>query len=613
MDSSMNGTAEASIVEASGLMNETEMGDAAAEMEVDETADAVPFFVLSEDVLQALDIKTATGKGSLYQLLNQCCTPQGSRLLLQWIARPLLDVAEIDKRLDLVEFFVKKPSVRRTVADSHLKKFPDFGPIVRKLEKRRIGLQDLYRIYQAIQKIPTLVKAILAETEDVAPRVVQLINERFITPLDRSCGDFTDYQLLIKETVEPTNRPGEFRINPALVPILQETDGQITELEAQMKEDWEKTYTEVNMTDKTLKLESDSRLGYLYRVTRKDEKLLRKTTLKLITVDTKTSGYRFRTEELDSLNEDYLRLTAKYTAAQEKVIVQLVETASTYAVPLKSFNKVLAPLDVIVGLASAAFNSTVPYVRPTILPQDNGIIELVECRHPYIETFMERNFIPNSVRFKQDEATFHIVTGPNMGGKSTYIRQVALNVVMAQIGSFVPCKSARVSLIDGVYTRIGAGDSVEKGVSTFMMEMLEIQEILKSATKYSLIIIDELGRGTSTYDGYGLAYAVSESIANDLGAYCMLTTHFNELAELKTSAKHVVLSHVAALVTEDGITFQYAVEPGVCSQSFGVNVAQMAGLPAHVIQDAKVILGELENAHKLGMAAGTVSPDAMVH
>ncbi|GAU93510.1 hypothetical protein RvY_05440-2 [Ramazzottius varieornatus] len=582
------------------------------EVEIETFDGAAECFKISEQVARSLELNLVSGKGSLFKLLNKCNTPQGSRLLSRWICEPLLDIEAIENRLDVVEFFVSKPSVRSTVSDIHLKKFPDFAPLVKRLEKKGVSLQDLYRIYVAILKIPALVDDLRdASLEDCKPRTAQLLSNRFLSPFTQFFSQFQNYQELIKQTVDIDyiRRTGEYRILPAVDDDLLGLNERLEKLLAAMERDQENLAEALGVDQKIVKLELDGRLGYLYRVTRKDEKLLRgpeAKQLKIMTVDTKQSGYRFRSDKLATLNEQYLQVTSKYRKAQEKVMDALVSTAASYSEPLKTFNKLLSPLDVFVSLARVAYESTVPYVRPVMKPKETGVIELVSARHPCVETFMSKDFIPNSVRFEQGKETFHIVTGPNMGGKSTYIRQVALNVIMAQLGSYVPCKSATVSLVDGIYTRIGAGDSVSKGVSTFMMEMLEIQEILKCATRYSLIIIDELGRGTSTYDGYGLAYAVSEHIATTLGSYCMFTTHFNELAELKSTAPNVVLSHVAALVHEGGITFQYDVEPGVSGKSFGVNVAQMAALPEHVIQDAKLILQELEESHRRGLGALSV-------
>ena len=272
-----------------------------------------------------------------------------------------------------------------------------------------------------------------------------------------------------------------------------------------------------------------------------------------------------------------------------------MQAAATYADVLFHASQLVATLDCIVGLSHvAAYHN---YVRPELTDDEadgNGII-LRAARHPCVELQENVDFIPNDVSLVFGNESFLLITGPNMGGKSTYIRSLGATVALAQIGSFVPCLSAKINICHDILARVGAGDLQERGISTFMAEMLESSSILHRATKRSLIIIDELGRGTSTFDGYGLARAISEHIVDKIGCMTVFTTHFHELTTLEDSKPTVKNYHVTAKKGDQGLIFLYEVKSGPCLESFGIQVAKMAHVPSVVIEDAKIKAKELEN------------------
>lgn len=568
--------------------------------------DLSQYMKLDAAALKALNLMPGPRDGSknmsLYGLLNHCKTPVGSRLLAQWLKQPLMDHTQIEHRQQLVEAFVTDTELRQTMQEEHLRSIPDLYRLAKKFQRGKANLEDVVRAYQVAIRLP----GFLGTLESV-------MDEAYKDPLDKEytskIREYSDHLAKLCEMVETTvdldaldNH--EFIIKPEYDESLKIIRKRLDKLRVDMDREHRRVSEDLNQEiDKKLFLENHKVHGWCFRLTRTEAGCIRNKK-GYQECSTQKNGVYFTTSELTSMRRDFDQQSQTYNRTQSSLVNDVVSVASTYVPVIEKLASVLSHLDVIVSLAHASIFAPTSYVRPKIHSRGSttGQTILKDSRHPCLEVQDDVSFITNDVELNPRDSSFLIITGPNMGGKSTYIRQIGVIALMAQIGCFVPCESAELCIYDSILARVGASDSQLKGVSTFMAEMLETANILKSATRESLIIIDELGRGTSTYDGFGLAWAISEHIVKEIGASALFATHFHELTKLNEEYPQVKNLHVTAHIGSSGanqdrreVTLLYKVSPGVCDQSFGIHVAELVRFPTKVVNMAKRKADELED------------------
>ncbi|KAG8940904.1 MutS-like protein [Tulasnella sp. 424] len=543
---------------------------------------------------------------SLFGLLNRCKTAQGVRLLGGWLKQPLINLHQIQIRQNLVEVFVDDPNSRKTIQDDYLKSMPDMRRICKRFQKSIASLEDMVRVYQAVIKLGGL-KTALEEIEYHMDKDdhKDLIKSQYLDKLEAAITNLEKYTEMVESTLDLDQLDHHmYVIKPEYDERLQSLADTLTEVRDGLDEEHRNVGADLGLQlNKKLHLENSNNWGYCFRLTKSDAKAIQNKR-GYSELSTQKGGVFFTTPDLRDLSKRFADTTGQYQRMQSGLVKEVISIASTYIPVLEDLDNIIAHLDVIVSFAHVSADASVPYVKPNVLEKGTGDLLLKEARHPCLEVQDDVNFIANDVELVKEKSEFLIITGPNMGGKSTFIRQIGVISLMAQIGCFVPCAEAQIPVFDSILARVGAGDSQLKGVSTFMAEMLETATILKSATKDSLIIIDELGRGTSTYDGFGLAWAISEHIATEIHALCLFATHFHELTALSQEYSHIKNLHVVAHVSprahaaskhDRDITLLYKVEPGICDQSFGIHVAELANFPETVIKLAKRKADELED------------------
>ena len=528
-------------------------------------------------------LRDKTKKGTLLWVLDKTATAMGGRLLRNWLNNPLINVEKINKRLDAVAELKDNIILRGEISDN-LKKVYDIERLAGKISYGSANGRDLISLKSSAKQLPEI-KKILSQAK--SSMLMELYSE--LDTLD-DVYDIID-KTIVDEPPISVKEGGLIKLGyDEEIDKLKTatTDGKnwIINLEA---EEREKTGI------KGLKVGFNKVFGYYIEVTKSNislvpDRYIRKQTL--------TGGERYITEELKNLENQILGAEEKVVNLEYNVFVEVRDKIEAQIERVQKSAGIIATLDCLCSLATVAEDQN--YVRPEV--DESGVLDIKDGRHPVIEKILPSgSFVQNDTYLDESENRLAIITGPNMAGKSTYMRQVALITLMAQIGSFVPASYARIGVVDKIFTRVGASDDLSMGQSTFMVEMMEVAQILKEATANSLVILDEIGRGTSTYDGLSIAWAVAEYISDKekCGAKTLFATHYHELTDLENKLEGVKNYSIAVKEKGEDIIFLRKIVKGGTDESYGVHVAKLAGVPQTVTKRANEILKSIERKNVL--------------
>lgn len=554
---------------------------------------------------------------SLYQLLNKNITSQGSRLLKTWLKQPLLDEAKINERLDIVEFFIDNMEIRANLRENLLPRLNDLLKIFKKLTRYNNGeislsqidsvMEDILKIYNYITVMPeilTVLNEAISDEDDEANDSAgkDLIFCKFVKPLTRLMNPLNNLVDLVNTTIDIPY----FETNNEVKFLMLDDESELKTLQDkidELKDNIAKIHSNVGKIlnvelDKKLKLETQHQVyGYCLRLSRNEGKILRNYSKKeFIELSTLKAGIYFTTPQLQKMNVDVSQLEIQLKENQVIIIAEILKVVKTYYTPLMRLQHLLGELDLLISFSTAALDQPpIPYTKP-IISNTNNSTKILKARHPLLEMNEQNRVIPNDVFFEENSRC-KILTGPNMGGKSTYLRTIATCQLLTQIGCFIPADcGSEINIVDGIFSRIGSGDCQYLGLSTFMVEMLQISSILKTATAKSLVLVDELGRGTSTYDGFAIASGILSKL-NEIGCECIFATHFHELSETNPNIENLkMLAHSSKKNSDQQVelTLLYKVGKGKSGESFGINVLEYVGFSPKIIGIAKRKLEELE-------------------
>ncbi len=522
------------------------------------------------------NLKTRTEEGTLLWALDETLTSMGGRYLRGLILRPFIDITQIHKKQGAVEYLVEEYELIETLRNN-FRKVQDIERLSNRVATKSANPRDLIAIKNSITHLPAIKKALLSS------------QEAYLKSISDEISEFSLLRSLIESSIMD-NPPLSLRDGGIIKKGYNKEIDELRKVSTSGKD----FIAELEMSEKkktgisSLKVGYNKIFGYYIEVTKANldqvpDYYIRKQTL--------VGGERFITPELKEYESKVIGAEERVKNLEYQIFNEILDEVQKESPNLTKTSHAIAAIDFLISMAIVAKRHN--YAKPVI--DESGTIEILDGRHPVLERIPgEERFIPNSVHLDNEGQRLLVITGPNMAGKSTYMRQIALIVLMAQIGGFVPAAEARIGIVDRIFTRIGASDFITKGQSTFMVEMIETANILNNASSKSLIIIDEVGRGTSTFDGISIAWAVAEHIARTIKARTLFATHYNELTELAITLDGVKNYNVSVKEWGDEIIFLRKVEEGPADKSYGIQVARLAGLPSEVIGRAKEVLTNLE-------------------
>ncbi|AQT69893.1 DNA mismatch repair protein MutS [Anaerohalosphaera lusitana] len=538
------------------------------------------FLQIDQTSLRSLEIlrtiRSESKKGTLLDSVDQTLTGMGSRMMRAWICMPLCDVGAIEMRQDAVAEFAENESACEDIR-GQLKEVADLERIVARISTFRTSPKDLLSLGWTLRRVPALREVLAGCEADMAGRLAE------------RCDSMDELADLLEAAIDP-DCPPHTRDGGVIRDGFSEELDHLRSVSSDGKT-WlaEFQQRQVERTGlANLKVGYNRVFGYYIELPRS---MAEKAPADFVRKQTLKNAERYVTDELKKYEDEVLGARDKALELEQRLFEKLREETAKYISRLQELADCIATVDCLAAFGHLARSRS--YVRPAML--GDKTLEISEGKHPVLAESLGSEFVPNDVNLGGEDGDLSVITGPNMAGKSTYIRQVALLVLLAQTGSFIPAKEAKIGVVDRIFTRVGASDELMRGQSTFMVEMTETANIINNATDRSLVILDEVGRGTSTYDGLSLAWAITEHIANEIKCRTLFATHYHELTELAELLVNVKNCNVAVREWQDEIVFLHKILPGGTDKSYGIHVAKLAGLPKSVVRRSREILLDLEN------------------